>query len=126
MTRSAANSALSSVLSSSLSSVIFAVLPKCPACLVLLLAPIGIRLPYSSWFLAYALLMLAGIPLVFFLTPVCRRSCGMRPLFLALAGLLVMTVGRVSLDSNILVAVGAMALVGSSFWTARSALILRK
>ncbi|HEX4278008.1 MAG TPA: hypothetical protein VHZ74_21790, partial [Bryobacteraceae bacterium] len=52
-----------SLFSSSLSSLIFAFLPKCPACLVLLLAPLGIKVPGSKWFLAYAILMVAGIPL---------------------------------------------------------------
>ena len=50
------------VLSSSFSSLIFAVLPKCPACLVVLLAPLGIKVPGSRWFLAYACVFAAGIP----------------------------------------------------------------
>jgi hypothetical protein len=106
------------LLSSSFSSLIFAFLPKCPACLVLLLAPLGIKVPGSKLFLAYAIVMLAGIPLAFFLTPACRR-CGTRPLFLALGGLAIMTIGRVALDSLVVMAIGALALFGASIWTAR-------
>ncbi len=93
-------------------------MPKCPACLVLLLAPLGIKVPGSQWFLAYAMVMLAGIPLVFFLTPACRR-CGTRPLLLALGGLAIMTIGRIAADSMAMMAVGAIALFGAALWTAR-------
>ena len=106
------------LLSSSLSSLIFAFMPKCPACLVLLLAPLGIKVPGSRWFPAYAIVMLAGIPLAFFGTPACRK-CGTRPLFLALGGLAIMTIGRIAVDSLAVTAVGAMALFGASLWTAR-------
>jgi hypothetical protein len=106
------------VISSSLSSLIFAFMPKCPACLVLLLAPLGIRVPGSRWFPAYAIAMLAAIPLAFFLTPACRK-CGTRPLFLALGGLAIMTIGRLAVDSMAVTAVGAVALFGASLWTAK-------
>jgi hypothetical protein len=106
------------LVSSSVSSLIFAVLPKCPACLVLLLAPFGIKVPGSQWFLAYAILMLAGIPLAFFLTPSCRR-CGARPLLLALAGLAIMTVGRIAADSMPLMALGVLLMFGAAIWMAR-------
>jgi hypothetical protein len=106
------------LISSSFSSLIFAFLPKCPACLVLLLAPLGVKVPGSKWFLGYAILMLAGIPLAFFATPACRK-CGTGPLFLALAGLAIMTIGRVALDSVALTALGAVGLFAASFWTAR-------
>jgi hypothetical protein len=91
-------------------------MPKCPACLVLLLAPLGIKVPGSQWFLAYSIIMLAGIPLAFLATPACRRR-GMRPLLFALAGLAIMTIGRIALDSVALMAVGAMAMFGAAFWT---------
>lgn len=107
-----------SFLSSSLSSLIFAFLPKCPACLVLLLAPLGIKAPGSRWFLAYVMVMLAGIPLAFFLTPACRR-CGYKPLLLALAGLAIMTIGRIELDSLVLTMVGAAVMFAAAFWMAR-------
>jgi hypothetical protein len=107
------------LVSSSVSSLIFAFLPKCPACLVILLAPLGIKVPGSRWFLAYAVLMLAGIPLAFFRTPACRR-CGTRPLFLALAGLVIMTIGRIAADSVVIMAIGALALFGAAVWTVRS------
>lgn len=121
MARSATHPALSPVLSTSVSSLIFALLPKCPACLVLLLAPLGVRLPGSRWFLAYVVMMLAAIPLVFFTTSVCRKSMGLRPMLLAMAGLLSMTLGRVAFDSTLLVALGIAALFTAAFWTARSA-----
>jgi len=106
------------LISSSFTSLMFAFLPKCPACLVLLLAPFGIKVPGSRLFLAYTVLMLAGIPLAFFMTPACRR-CGTRPLFLALGGLAIMTIGRIAFDSMAIMIVGAMALFGASAWTAR-------
>jgi len=84
---------------------------------VLLLAPLGIKVPGSRWFLAYAIVMLAGIPLAFFRTPACRR-CGTRPLFLALGGPAIMTIGRIAMDSMAVMAVGAMALFGAALWTA--------
>lgn len=107
------------VLSSSFSSLIFALLPKCPACLVVLLAPLGIKVPDSRWFLAYVCVLAAAIPLVFFLTPACRK-CGMRPLALSLTGLAAMTVGHVFIDNLVLVAVGALLMFVSAFWTARA------
>lgn len=107
------------VISSSFSSLIFAVLPKCPACLVLLLAPLGIKVPDSRWFLAYACLLAAGIPMAFFLTPACRK-CGARPLLLSLTGLASMTVGHVFVDNLTLVAVGALLMFASAFWIART------
>jgi hypothetical protein len=106
------------LISSSFSSLIFAFMPKCPACLVLLLAPLGIKVPGSQLFLAWAILMLAGIPLAFLWTPACRR-CGTRPLFLALGGLVVMTLGRIAADSLVIMAVGALAMFGAALWTAR-------
>ena len=106
------------LVSTSLSSLIFAAMPKCPACLVLLLAPLGIKVPGSQWFVVYAMVMLAGIPLAFFLTPACRR-CGTRPLLLALGGLAIMTIGRISADSVAITAVGAMAMFLAALWTAR-------
>jgi hypothetical protein len=107
------------VLSSSFSSLIFAVLPKCPACLVVLLAPLGIKVPGSRWFLGYVCVLAAGIPLAFFLTPACRK-CGVRPLLLALTGLAVMTIGHVFVDNLALVAVGALLMFAAAFWTARA------
>lgn len=93
-------------------------MPKCPACLVLLLAPLGIKVPGSRWFLAYAIVMLAGIPLAFFLSPACRR-CGVRPLFLGLGALAIMTIGRIAVDSMAMMAVGALAMFGAALWTAK-------
>jgi hypothetical protein len=107
------------VLSSSFSSLIFALLPKCPACLVVLLAPLGIKVPDSRWFLAYVCVLAAGIPLAFFLTPACRK-CGVRPLALALTGLAAMTIGHVFTGSLVLVVVGALLMFASAFWTARA------
>jgi hypothetical protein len=107
-----------SLVSSSLSSLIFAFLPKCPACLVLLLAPLGIKVPGSKWFLAYAIVMVAGIPLAFFLTPACRK-CGVRPLLLALGGLAIMTVGRIEVESLALTILGALVMFTSALWMAR-------
>src|SRR5262249_56115436 len=52
-----------SVVSPSCSAILLATLPKCPACLVFLLA----------------------VPLLFLLMPGCRR-CSRRPLYLAVAG----------------------------------------
>jgi hypothetical protein len=106
------------LISSSFSSLIFACLPKCPACLVLLLAPLGIEVPGSQAFLVYAILMLAGIPLAFFWTPACRR-CGIRPLLLALVGLVIMTIGRIAAESLVVMAVGAVAMFGAALWASR-------
>jgi hypothetical protein len=106
------------LISSSFSSLIFACLPKCPACLVLLLAPLGIKVPGSTGFLVYAILMLAGIPLAFFWTPACRK-CGIRPLLLALTGLAIMTIGRIAAESLAVMAAGAIAMFGAALWAAR-------
>jgi hypothetical protein len=116
--RQSALSYFSATLSSSGSSLVFALMPKCPACLMVLLAPIGIKVPGSRWFLAYAILMLAALPLAFFLTPACRK-CGARPLLLALGGLAIMTIGRVTADSVAIMVVGAMAMFGAALWTVR-------
>lgn len=117
MARSAI-SYLPATLTPSFSSLIFAMMPKCPACLVLLLAPLGIKAPGSRWFAAYAILMLAAVPLAFFLAPACRR-CGIRPLLLALGGLVIMTIGRIFADSMVIVALGAMTMFGAVLWAAR-------
>jgi hypothetical protein len=84
-----------------------------------LLAPLGIKVPGSRWFLAYVCVLAAGIPLAFFLTPACRK-CGVRPLTLALTGLAAMTIGHVFIDNLLLVAVGALLMFASAFWIARS------
>ncbi len=109
-------------LSSSFSSVVFAVMPKCPACLVLLLAPLGVKAPGSKLFLAWMVLMLAAVPMTLLLTPACRRS-GIGPLLLALAGLATMTIGKIAVDSWLIVAAGAVAMFSAAFWTARSAMV---
>lgn len=88
---------------------------------MLLLAPLGVRLPGSQWFLAYVVVMLAAIPLVFFLTSGCRRSIGLRPMLLAIVGLLLMVTGRIILDSTIVLAIGVVAMFTASFLTARTA-----
>lgn len=111
---------MSATLSSSFSSLLVALLPKCPVCLVMMLAPLGIKLPGSRWFLEYAIVMVAAIPLAFFLTPACRR-CGMRPLLFALAGLAIMTVGRLAADSLILIGIGAFSMVAGAVFTVRPA-----
>jgi hypothetical protein len=107
------------LLSPSFSSLILAFLPKCPACLVLMLAPLGIKVPGSRMFLAYVCVMAAGIPLAFFATPACRR-CGIRPLMLAFAGLVLMTVGRVAVDNLAIVVAGGALMFAAAIWTARS------
>lgn len=84
----------------------------------MLLAPLGIKLPGSGWFLEYAIVMLAAIPLAFVLTPACRR-CGLRPLLFALAGLAIMTIGRLAADSLALIAIGALVMVATAVFTAR-------
>jgi hypothetical protein len=117
---------LSATLPSSCSSLIFALMPKCPACLVLLLAPFGIQVPGSRWFLAYVILMLAAVPLAFFLSPGCRRNFGIRPLFLALAGLSIMTIGRIAAGSMAIMTLGAMAMFGAALWMAKSSVATGK
>jgi hypothetical protein len=106
------------LVSSSVSSLILALMPKCPFCLVLLLAPLGIKVPGSLWFLAYVIVLLAGIPLAFLWAPACRRS-GNRPLFLAFGGLAIMTIGRIAADSTIIVTVGVVAMFCAALWAAR-------
>jgi hypothetical protein len=111
------------VLSSSFSALLLAFLPKCPFCLVMLLAPLGIRVPGSSWFLIYAVVMLAVIPVAFFWSPPCRR-CGIGPLAAGLGGLLIMIIGRfagpdLSGSSIALMATGAMLMLAAAVWTAR-------
>lgn len=120
MPRFPARPFLSATLSSSCSSLLVALLPKCPVCLVMLLAPLGIKVPGSRWFLEYAIVMLAAIPLAFFLTPACRR-CGLRPLLFAIAGLTIMTIGRLAADSLVLIGIGALAMVGAAIFMARPA-----
>jgi hypothetical protein len=119
--KNARRAAYAPVLSSSISSLTFALLPKCPACLVLMLAPLGVKLPGSRWFLLYAVLMMAAIPLVFFATSTRRKSVSVRPMLLAVGGLLTMTLGRLTFESNIVVGVGIAVLFTAAFWTARSA-----
>jgi hypothetical protein len=104
-------------------------MPKCPACLVLLLAPLGIKVPGSKWFLAYAVLMAAALPLAFFVARSCRR-CGMRPLITALTGMAAtgmaaMTIGRVFVSDgavNLAVsAAGVLMVFGAILWAGRLA-----
>jgi hypothetical protein len=106
-------------LSPSFSSLIVGLLPKCPACLVLLLAPLGIKVPGSRMLLVYVCVMAAGIPLAFFATPACRR-CGIRPLMLAFAGLVLMIIGRVAVDNLAIVLAGGALMFAAAIWTARS------
>ena len=106
------------LLSPSFSSLIVALLPKCPACLVLMLAPMGIKVPGSRMFLAYVCVMAAGIPLAFFATPACRR-CGIRPLMLAFGGLVLMTVGRIAVDNLAIVVAGGALMFAAAIWSAR-------
>jgi len=93
-------------------------MPKCPACLALFLAPLGVAVPRSKWFLAYAVLLLAALPMAFLLSRTCRH-CGVRPLLLALSGVALMTVGRIGFDSGVAVAAGSMVLITAVVWVAR-------
>ena len=105
--------------SSSFSALIVALLPKCPACLVLLLAPLGIKVPGSGWFLTYAILMLAAIPLAFLWSPPCRRW-GIRPLITGVIGLGIMTAGRLATEASApIMATGAILMFSAAIWTAR-------
>jgi hypothetical protein len=105
-------------LSSSFSALILALLPKCPFCLVLLLAPLGIKVPGSGWFLTYAILMLAGIPVAFFWSAPCHRG-GIRPLILGLIGLGIMTIGRFSDSNAAVMLVGASLMMSAGLWSSR-------
>ncbi|SRR6266566_9623366 len=106
------------LVSSSFSALLFAMLPKCPACLVLLLAPLGIKIPASRLFLGWAVMMLVSIPLAFFWTPACRTR-GIRPLVLALAGLGVMAFGRFSAESTLITTAGAAMMLAAGVWVSR-------
>ena len=106
------------IASSSASAALFAALPKCPLCLVALLAPLGIRVSGTGSFLVYVAAMVLAIPLVLFWVPACRR-CGVRPLLLALLGACVMMVGRFAIDSLVLTVTGAAILFASALWTSR-------
>jgi len=61
--------------------------------------------------------MLAAVPITLFLIPACRK-CGRGPLLLALAGLATMTIGRIGIDSVLIVSAGALAMFGAALWTA--------
>ncbi len=104
--------------SSSASAALFAVLPKCPMCLIALLAPLGITVSGTGSFLVFLGAMLLAIPLVLFWVPACRK-CGFRPLLLALLGACVMMAGRFALDSTALMVAGAVIMFASALWTAR-------
>jgi hypothetical protein len=55
------------------------------------------------------------------MTSVCRKSIGLRPMFLAMSGLLAMLLGRLVFDSTPVMGVGIVMLLIAAFWTARSA-----
>jgi hypothetical protein len=109
------------VISSSFSALILAFLPKCPFCLVLLLAPLGIKVPGSGSYLVWAFLMLAAIPVAFFWSAPCHRG-GVRPLLFGLTGLGILTAGRfigsaIAGADIAIMAAGAALMVGAALWS---------
>src|SRR5260370_18270555 len=90
--------------------VLFALLPKCPACLVLLLAPLGIPAPQSRIFLVFAGIALLAIPIILLSAPACRH-CSKRRLCMALGGATLIAIGRFSAGGAVVVATeGALLL----------------
>jgi hypothetical protein len=104
--------------SPSFSGALLALLPKCPACLVLLLAPLGIRLPASNLFLAVAVLAALAVPVLMLRSRTCQ-GCAVWPTSLALVGVGLMAAGRfTSLGSPVILA-GSACVCASLFWITR-------
>ena len=104
-----------SVVSPSFSAILFAGLPKCPACLLFLLAPLGIPFHVAGSILTTAALVLLAVPLVFLSMPACRK-CSMRPLYLAMAGAVILLIGRFGTAGPALPAVGAVIIFAAVLW----------
>ena len=103
------------VVSPSCSAILFAALPKCPACLLFLLAPLGIPFPAARPLLTFVAMALLAVPLLFLSTPSCRR-CRRRPLYLAIAGSAVMTIGRFAASGSVLPIAGALMILAAVLW----------
>ncbi len=103
----------------SLSAVIFACLPKCPLCLVLLLAPFGISLPHQSVLLVAIGWLLLAMPL----TVLCwmnRRNGRTGALLVGVIAVLLMGAGRFWAGNILLVLAGAALMITAFLWATRS------
>jgi hypothetical protein len=101
----------------SVSTLLFACLPKCPLCLALLLAPLGVSLPHQSALLTATGAMLLVIPLgaLYFID---RRKGGTGALWIGVIGVLLMGAGRFWAGSAVLVVVGSALMVAAFAWAA--------
>ena len=104
--------------SPSLSAAVLALLPKCPACLVLLLAPLGIRLPASNAIVLAAVAVAFGIPLLILRLQGCRR-CAARPFCVAFLGAALIAAARFAGGGEALLFAGAVFMGGSGLWLMR-------
>jgi hypothetical protein len=105
--------------SPSISAICFALLPKCPVCLALLLAPLGISFPTGRTAFALTGWLLLTVPIGFLCVSE-RGKLRAGPLPLGAAGALLMGIGRFSVDSAVLLAVGGALIVIAFLWAARS------
>lgn len=103
---------------SAVSPLLLASLPKCPACLLFLLAPLGISFPAAGPVLTSAALLLLAVPLVYLALPACR-GCSKRPLYLAIAGTLLMAAGRFAATGPALPIAGALVIFTAVWWGRR-------
>jgi hypothetical protein len=94
------------------SSLAFALLPKCPMCLALLLAPLGITLSRSSPILTLAGLLLLLVPIALLAVPAYRKS-SVRLALVPVIGVLLMAIGRFAFDNSLVIAMGAILIIGT-------------
>src|SRR5688572_4315818 len=89
------------------SAVLLAFLPKCPACIFFVLAPLGIPFDGARSLLIYTSLLLLAAPLIFLWRSACGR-CSARPLYLAVAGSTATAIGRFGVSGTALPVAGAL------------------
>ncbi len=105
--------------SPSISAIFFALLPKCPVCLALLLAPLGISFPASRTVFAITGWLLLTVPIGFLCVSE-RSKTRAGPLPLGAVGALLMGIGRFWIGDPVLVAAGSALIVVAFLWAARS------
>lgn len=102
-------------MSPSISAVFFTLLPKCPMCFAILLAPLGISLPASGTLFVLGGWLLLAVP-VFILYLMAKGKGRMGPLLIGACGAFFMGFGRFAASSNLLMVGGAGVLVVGFLW----------
>ena len=115
-TRACGNGTIRAFASPAFSAALLAWLPKCPACLILLLAPLGIRLPASNLLLTGAAIAALIVPIALFRARVCNR-CAILPSCLAVLGIGLMAAGRFTEAGPLLLFAGASCVFSASLWS---------